>query len=55
MKTYTEKEINEYFKYLQETFKHSPFSNHVWQVQSTMFERDGVHTIEKFLKDKERA
>ncbi len=55
MKAYTEKEINEYFEHLKETFRNSPFYSHVWQVQSTMFEKDGVHTIEKFLKNKERA
>ena len=50
MKTYTEKEIKEYFEYLQKVFPNCRFNEAVWQVQDTMFGRDSVYTIEKITK-----
>lgn len=50
MKTYTEEEIKMYFQFLKETYKNCPFNEHVKQVESTMFNKDGHYTIDKVLK-----
>ena len=50
MKNYTEKEIKEYFEYLQNKFPNCRFNEAVWQVQNIMFGRDSIYTIEEITK-----
>lgn len=53
MKTYTEQEIKEYFEYLKKTYQNCRFNEAVQQIENTMF--DGIHTIDKFLKNKNQG
>ena len=50
MKTYTEQEIKEYFEYLKKTYQNCRFNEAVQHVEHTMFDADGIHTIDKFLE-----
>ena len=50
MKTYTEQEIKKYFEYLKKTYPNCSFNEAVQHVEHTMFGKDGIHTIDKFLK-----